>query len=161
MAKYGKDNSNYRHGKTRTRIKYCWDNMLRRCYDPKNDKWEYYGGRGIAVCTEWLDFNNFYQDMGDPPKGLTLERKDNDKGYSKENCMWATRGRQGTNRRTSAASGYLGVRRNHNKYMARIRVNKKEHYIGTFATPYLASLAYHACRSVIYPELYRESYGTN
>jgi hypothetical protein len=78
-----------------------WKNMLTRCNNPANEAYQYYGARGITVCPDWHKFENFLADMGEPPKGLTLERIDNDKGYYKENCKWATITEQRNNRSDS------------------------------------------------------------
>lgn len=90
---------NKRHGKTGSRVHSIWASMLQRCHDPKHKSYSYYGGRGITVCDEWMVFDNFYADMGDPPEGHSLDRKNNDEGYCKENCRWATPAQQANNRR--------------------------------------------------------------
>lgn len=74
-------------------------NMLDRCLNKDHAQYANYGGRGIGVCDEWLHWPTFLSDMGVRPDGLTLERKENDKGYSKTNCVWATNTEQALNRR--------------------------------------------------------------
>lgn len=93
-----------RHGMRRTSTYQCWADMKSRCLNPEHKVFSYYGGRGIAVCDKWLHFMGFYEDMGDKPEGLTLDRINNDKGYSKENCKWSTRKEQLLNRRTRKIS---------------------------------------------------------
>lgn len=85
-----------------------WLAMIQRCQNPKNQSYSDYGGRGITVCDRWLILSNFLEDMGKRPDGLTLERRENDKGYSKENCYWATRKEQQNNRRVNKFIHYNG-----------------------------------------------------
>lgn len=89
----------FSHGKSRTKSYKSWQSMKERCYNPKSNYYHRYGGRGITVCDRWLEsFENFYEDMGDRPKGLTLDRENNDGNYCKKNCRWATRKQQDRNR---------------------------------------------------------------
>jgi len=82
--------------------------MLQRCEDENSQAYPSYGGRGITVCEEWHTFENFYRDMGDPPKGLTLDRENNDGPYCKNNCRWATKRVQANNRRSSKLITFNG-----------------------------------------------------
>ena len=105
MARYG-----WRHGMARTRVYRRWSSMKARCANPNNKAYRHYGGRGIAVCPRWLaDFNAFYADMGDPPPGTSLERKDNERGYEPGNCCWAAKRTQVLNRRVTKTVVYRGT----------------------------------------------------
>ena len=97
---------NLRHGNARKGLETAeyrtWDAMVRRCTPPTHKQWEHYGGRGITVCQEWLVFDAFLADMGPRPgPRLSLDRIDNEQGYSKENCRWATYTQQNLNKRNT------------------------------------------------------------
>lgn len=79
----------------------AWRNMKARCTNPNNWYYKYYGGKGVQVCKEWHDFDNFFRDMGEPPKGKTLDRRDGNGNYCKDNCRWATRAEQQLNLRSN------------------------------------------------------------
>lgn len=89
-----------------------WDDMKQRCSNPKCPAWPHYGGRGITYCPEWEHFANFANDMWPRPEGLELDRRENDKGYSKDNCRWSTRSVNCGNRRVfkNSVLGICGVR---------------------------------------------------
>lgn len=90
------------HGMSKHQAYWCWRSMVDRCGVPANQAYKNYGERGIKVCSRWLKFENFWADTGASWKsGLSLERKNNDLGYSPENCTWADRIAQSRNRRSN------------------------------------------------------------
>ncbi len=89
-----------KHGASRTPEYVAWESMRQRCLNSNNRAYRYYGARGITIDERWNLFTNFLEDMGPKPHpSLSLERRDNNKGYSKENCYFATRSEQNRNRR--------------------------------------------------------------
>ena len=91
--------SNTKHGYNRTPTYVAWSNMWARCTNPKRRDYKNYGGRGIVVCQRWERFEHFLADMGEKPGSLSLDRINNDEGYSPNNCRWATASEQRKNQR--------------------------------------------------------------
>lgn len=103
--------ANKTHGKTDTRVYNSWHCMKNRCYNANDEHFKDYGARGITVCEEWInDFQAFYNwAMSHGYKeGLTIDRIDVNKGYSPENCRWATAKEQQHNRRNTIYLTYNG-----------------------------------------------------
>lgn len=97
------------HSMTGSRTFVSWDSMKQRCLNPSHNSYDYYGGRGIKVCTAWLDsFEAFLADMCERPKGMTLDRIDPDGNYEPGNCRWATAKDQGNNKRSSRFLTHAG-----------------------------------------------------
>ena len=87
-----------------------WVGMLRRCNNPSGKSYSNYGGRGITVCDKWASsFDSFFEDMGPRPEGKSLDRVDNNEGYSKANCRWATPREQSNNRRCTIFLSFSGT----------------------------------------------------
>lgn len=91
-----------KHGAWYTPAYRSWSGMIQRCTNANNPDFHYYGGRGISVCDRWASFENFLADMGQPERGLTIDRTDPDGNYEPSNCRWATRAVQSQNRRKTA-----------------------------------------------------------
>ena len=98
-----------KHNMSRSRLYHKWTNIISRCEYTKNQHYVHYGGRGITVCDRWRNFENFLADMGPRPgPEYSIERIDNDLGYSPENCKWATRSQQNENTRRNHILEYEG-----------------------------------------------------
>lgn len=96
-------------GVNRSKEYISYHNMIARCCKPWNKRYKDYGAIGIGVCERWMKFQNFIDDMGPCPNEMQLERVDNTKGYSPENCIWATRKQNMRNRRNSKVWMVNGV----------------------------------------------------
>lgn len=121
-----------------------WSNMLSRCTNPNALSYKHYGGRGITVCERWFHFKNFVQDMGlKPSPQHTLERRDNNEGYSPQNCEWATRSKQCLNRRkfSNNTSGFVGVSKRKGSWLVRFQYENQRHIVGWYSTKLEANKA--------------------
>ena len=92
---------NTTHGQSNTPEYSAWNKCRNRCNNPNCQDYANYGGRGITVCERWDSLETFLADMGPRPKGCSLDRIDNELGYSPENCKWSTQSEQGRNRRSN------------------------------------------------------------
>lgn len=140
--------SNTSHGMSRSRIYKIWQLMVQRTQNKKNTNYKYYGAIGITICEDWLIFENFLRDMKDGYKdNLTIDRIDTNKGYSIENCRWATNVVQHRNTRkliSTNKSGYRGVSfdKKMNKWSAQIYLNNKKKHLGYFKEAIDGAIAY-------------------
>lgn len=134
-------NNNLKHGQNKkgkaTSEYRAWHSMIQRCENPKARGYEDYGGRGIEVCSEWRNsFEKFFADMGlKSDKSYSLDRKDANKGYSKDNCRWASKTEQSRNVRASKTNVTCikGVQKvGDKKYKATIGVSGKSIFLGYF-----------------------------
>lgn len=95
------------HRGGRSRAYSSWSNMKSRCDNTNIPQYADYGGRGITYDPRWATFEKFLADMGEPPEGLSIDRIDNEKGYSKENCRWTDKSTQRRNKRPESLGGRL------------------------------------------------------
>lgn len=110
MKKQDRRNGHPTHGDSKTPLYHRWTAMRRRCTDRNQPYFQNYGGRGIKVCKRWNRYENFKADMGATFKPeLTLERRNNNKGYYPKNCYWATRAVQARNSRQNVWLSLNGV----------------------------------------------------
>ena len=136
------------HGLSHNQFYKTWDDMIRRCNNLKSKDYKHYGARGITVCEEWLDIKKFiaWAESTHPNvKGVTLDRINNDKGYSPENCTWSDKTTQNINQRMKKnnTSGYVGVywNKGSKKWVVNIRISKILKQIGSFKDKIEAVLA--------------------
>lgn len=119
----------YIHGMKGSRPYRAWRNMKERCLNPKNKNYHHYGGRGIIIDEKWLDFVGFWNDMKTGYQdNLTLDRKDVNGNYCKENCRWITLQEQAANKRNSIlyngeCARQAGLRINKNPSLVYQRIN--------------------------------------
>lgn len=96
------------HGLSNTRTYKVWAGMRKRCRNPNDIAYCYYGGRGIKVCERWMKFENFLADMGEVPEGMSIERLDVNGDYCPENCVWLPNSEQRKNVRNNVHVVYEG-----------------------------------------------------
>ena len=112
------------HGMTGTKEFFAWRGILSRCTCETDEAYSDYGGRGITVCDRWLEFKNFFEDMGyAPTEKHTLDRIENDKGYCKENCRWTTMKVQANNKRNNKRFVYNGENKTISEWADKVGVN--------------------------------------
>lgn len=114
----------------------AWKNMKQRCLNQNNPAFKNYGGRGISFAPDWNDFTVFLKDMGYRPAGLTLERIDNERGYYKENCKWATLEEQSQNRR-APKTGKLqqkGITKDKRGFRVRVTEQGRRQSLGVYSS---------------------------
>jgi hypothetical protein len=116
---------NTKHG-LRYLVEYSlWLNMKQRCTNPKFNNYHLWGGRGITMCDRWLNsFENFYEDMGSQPaKRMGIDRIDNELGYYKDNCRWATPKEQNNNTRRNRYLTFNGITKSLSTWAEELGVN--------------------------------------
>jgi hypothetical protein len=112
------------HGYAKSRTYISWLAMNSRVNNQNAVQFKHYGGRGVTVDPRWSKFENFLEDMGERPDDCSLDRKDNDKAYSKENCRWATADQQANNKRSSRNLTFEGRTQTSAQWAAEIGLSK-------------------------------------
>lgn len=124
------------HGMYYTPEYLAWANMKKRCNDPKSKGYINYGGRGIKVCDRWDKFTNFYEDLGNRPEGMSLERIDVNGNYEPSNCCWANKSTQAKNKRALHSSGvhHIHYRQDTKKWAVRRSTPGGRIWLGSYET---------------------------
>lgn len=120
-----------KHGGTGKGSYNTWRAMIRRCTNPQDKDYPRYGGKGVTVCSEWLDYSRFAKDMGEPIGDETLDRINVYGNYEPSNCRWAGVKTQNRNMRVrkNSITGVIGViRTGSGRFMAKIGVGKRAYY---------------------------------
>jgi hypothetical protein len=116
---------NKRHGLADSKTYNVWLSMRQRCCNPNNPAYPNYGGRGITIASAWDTFDQFLADLGEVPDGMTLERKDNNKGYGPDNCVWASRLEQGRNTRKCRQISHNGQTKTLGEWADQYGINRQ------------------------------------
>lgn len=126
----GKSKHGTEHGESKTRLYKIWSRMIWRCERPSYKFYKDYGGRGITVCPDWHSFKRFKEWANDNgySDGLSLDRIDNNRGYSPNNCRWATPKQQANNRRDNVKIEYQGEERTIAEWADRFGFNYPRFY---------------------------------
>jgi len=143
------------HGMHKTRQYQCWADMKTRCDSKTNKFYDYYGGRGIKYCEKWKTFEGFWEDMSETYSDLlTINRRDNDGDYCKENCQWDTKNFQGHMRRKQLGTelSVIGGTINKNNFVlsASIKRDSKRVHLGNYKTEQEVAEAYDRASELIY-----------
>lgn len=143
----------------RTYLKVKWQSMRERCERTSHPNYHRYGGRGIAVCAEWHDFEAFYQwsIQSGFSIGLGVDRIDSNLGYCPENCRWATRSQQNSNiHRKRGRWIFRGVTKHYRQWRVSIQQThkgfRKNIIVGDYGTKLKAALIYDAAATFLYGE---------
>jgi len=136
------------HSDSYSKIYKVWTAMKQRCSNSNNKSYDRYGGRGIFVCSEWENYIVFKEwALSEYKEGLSIDRIDNNKGYSPDNCRWVDMKVQARNTckiRKNNTSGYRGVcfSKKDNRWISTIRINNKNIFLGNFTDKLEAAKAY-------------------
>lgn len=136
---YEKESAAKTHGYSRTKLGNVFEGMKQRCNNPKNKNYEKYGGRGIKICTEWLNDPKKFFDWAIKngyKEGLSIDRIDVNGNYEPDNCRWADNETQCLNQRIRKdnKTGHKGIYYSEGVYRVQIRRNKKRYYFGSYKT---------------------------
>lgn len=118
----------FKHGMWKTPTYHSWQGMKNRCLNQNAGRYRDYGGRGIKVCKRWMEFENFFADMGERPDGKTLDRIDNNNNYEPDNCRWATPEEQSNNARNNIVLNHKGLSLTLSQWARRLDINMQTLY---------------------------------
>ena len=144
-----------KHGMNQSRAYQCWADMKVRCDNPSHASYPAYGGRGISYCNKWKTFEGFWEDMKEAYQDdLTLNRRDNDGDYCKENCSWDTKHFQGHMRRKLEGTLLKSIGMTYDKkamkYRVRMKILEEPYSFGSYETEEDAAKAYDDASELYY-----------
>ena len=117
-----------KHGLSKTPAYRRWGSIKARCNNKNSNHYADYGGRGIKVCRRWLKFDNFQDDMGERPKGTSIDRINNNGNYEPSNCKWSTKKEQSNNRRNNIVIKYKGNEKTITEWARHFKINESTFY---------------------------------